>query len=1018
MTRRALCSFLALVCVASASQAQVYTPYNFGTGLNGPRFMTQLADGTVLVAEYLGGRVSAYPPGGGNANRTDFATGLGGPASVTQLADGTVLVVEWNASRVSAFPASGGNTNRTDFATGLTEPYGVTQLADGTVLVAEHSAGRVSAFAASGGNATRTDFATGLGAPAGVTQLVDGTVLVAERNNNRVSAYPASGGNANRTDFATGLNLPYGVTQLADGSVLVAEYGGGRVSAFPTSGGASNRSDFATGLSQPIATIQLDDGTVLVVEVANNRVLAFGLTRRTFASGMNTTQGVAERSDGRILIADFGANVIREYAADGTRQADFAAVAGNPTDLVELPNGVVLASLIGTDVIAAFDASGSRLTPDYATGLNNPTGFGVLADGRVVVTEQAGSQVTVVADASGGRVTPTTFISGLSGPFDLARLADGRMLVTERTANKVSVISDASGNALSSPAPLVTSLNNPTGITQLGDGRVLVSEFNDSEATVFNADGSGQTQFAGSLVKPTFVTQLSDGRVLVAQEQISGAGTGQVTVFGGLSAPSTPSAPQVSVGTDEGWEIVAAPGTSTSVGAFFDGVWTQCFPGADYAGPACGSGSDRANVFFYDETQPGALSVGFEAPTAASDAVPPGIGVFVFLYADDDFDGTDEGFPKLLFPDGAEPSLPFTWGGVGADAALTFTDDSAVSNDNDGWNLLGNPLRGTFSWNATYDNGATNVSPVAHLYDRGTNSYATYDADNNVRSGPAGVFTGGEVPEGVGFYVQTTGASPTMTAPTGAAVRTRPGEPAPHVAVRVEEVDGWRSAGAALILAEGATFARDAADAAALLPPEAPFVMAGFVTEAEGPAYASAVVPGPSSLATGTEVALALGASGLAQAELAWEVALPAGWRAVLLDAAENVEVEMSEGARYAVDLSALSAEPRTGRFSVRLLAGPVSAEDDAVASLTLSAPQPNPTDGRSRVEVGVPAAGDVHVAVYDALGREVAVLHDGPAAAGPLPLAIDTGAFAPGTYIVRVRSAAGASTRTLTVIR
>ena len=51
----------------------------------------------------------------------------------------------------------------------------------------------------------------------------------------------------------------------------------------------------------------------------------------------------------------------------------------------------------------------------------------------------------------------------------------------------------------------------------------------------------------------------------------------------------------------------------------------------------------------------------------------------------------------------------------------------------------------------------------------------------------------------------------------------------------------------------------------------------------------------------------------------------------------------------------------------------------------------PNPTRGMATVEIVTPEAGEVRVAVFDALGREVARLHAGPLAAGVHPLALDT---------------------------
>ena len=78
----------------------------------------------------------------------------------------------------------------------------------------------------------------------------------------------------------------------------------------------------------------------------------------------------------------------------------------------------------------------------------------------------------------------------------------------------------------------------------------------------------------------------------------------------------------------------------------------------------------------------------------------------------------------------------------------------------------------------------------------------------------------------------------------------------------------------------------------------------------------------------------------------------------------------------------------------------------------------PNPASGAARVTVTLAAPEAIRATVYDALGREVAVLHDGPLAAGAHALALDARALAPGVYVVRLRSAAGTATERLTVVR
>ena len=84
-----------------------------------------------------------------------------------------------------------------------------------------------------------------------------------------------------------------------------------------------------------------------------------------------------------------------------------------------------------------------------------------------------------------------------------------------------------------------------------------------------------------------------------------------------------------------------------------------------------------------------------------------------------------------------------------------------------------------------------------------------------------------------------------------------------------------------------------------------------------------------------------------------------------------------------------------------------------------LSPSYPNPMRGTATVAFAVPEAADVRLALYDVLGREVAVLLDGPVAAGHHEAAVSSGGLPSGVYVVRMTAGGGfAQTRRLTVVR
>jgi|GEM_PF-6488477 len=94
------------------------------------------------------------------------------------------------------------------------------------------------------------------------------------------------------------------------------------------------------------------------------------------------------------------------------------------------------------------------------------------------------------------------------------------------------------------------------------------------------------------------------------------------------------------------------------------------------------------------------------------------------------------------------------------------------------------------------------------------------------------------------------------------------------------------------------------------------------------------------------------------------------------------------------------------------------STASDLPAVVTLGAPHPNPTRTSSTVRFGLPSAGAVRLAIYDALGRRVGDLADGAHEAGWHTASVATDGLASGVYVIRLQAGDQTVTRRLTVVR
>lgn len=106
------------------------------------------------------------------------------------------------------------------------------------------------------------------------------------------------------------------------------------------------------------------------------------------------------------------------------------------------------------------------------------------------------------------------------------------------------------------------------------------------------------------------------------------------------------------------------------------------------------------------------------------------------------------------------------------------------------------------------------------------------------------------------------------------------------------------------------------------------------------------------------------------------------------------------------------------GIYAQRYSPGSVASEPGAASGLSLLV-VPNPVGNRgTSVQYSLPTAQHVRLSVYDVLGREVAMLHDGDQGVGPHEARFAADGLSPGVYLVRLDARAETVVRRVTVAR
>jgi len=117
-------------------------------------------------------------------------------------------------------------------------------------------------------------------------------------------------------------------------------------------------------------------------------------------------------------------------------------------------------------------------------------------------------------------------------------------------------------------------------------------------------------------------------------------------------------------------------------------------------------------------------------------------------------------------------------------------------------------------------------------------------------------------------------------------------------------------------------------------------------------------------------------------------------------------------------DFNATETSTEDFLAAIASLSQSVANEDEANGIDLAVTAAPNPLRDRTTVAFGVAEAADVRVAVYDALGREVALLAEAPYAAGRHEVTFEANDLPAGVYVIRAVVGAEARTSRVTLAR
>lgn len=314
--------------------------------------------------------------------------------------------------------------------------------------------------------------------------------------------------------------------------------------------------------------------------------------------------------------------------------------------------------------------------------------------------------------------------------------------------------------------------NTASQIFEFRDGNVEMSgssgesingNFTFNDLIINNSGGvsinSGTSTMTGTLFLDNGALN-TNGRLVLNSDEIGTARINEIT-SGSINGDVTVERYVDSTGYAA--RFVGSSVIGTTLADWLDDIVFSGFPGSTYPGWRFN------NVYYYDETVLGTGDNGYSTATDISNPVPVGEGLQIYF-----------GFSKAVL----DVTGPVNTGPT--NLPVTFTDDPAVSNDEDGWVMVSNPYPSAIDWesNAWVK---INVDDAIYIYDGTNEVYASYSTGSGLGTNGGSRY----IASSQSFWVHCNANSPILQANEGIKVPNDPDfiESAPYNYLRISIED-------------------------------------------------------------------------------------------------------------------------------------------------------------------------------------------------------------------------------------
>lgn len=478
----------------------------------------------------------------------------------------------------------------------------------------------------------------------------------------------------------------------------------------------------------------------------------------------------------------------------------------------------------------------------------------------------------------------------------------------------------------------------------------------------------------------------------------------------------------------EGWRFIGNPSEGDSYNDLLSTIWTKGMTGSD------SPGATFANVYNLDQSD-----YKWETPSDLNNSTEPGQPFIVYIYSDDDNDGTDEGFPKTLTS--GDNWLPLNG---------SFSFDELGYNDSpsnpENFYLLANPHPIALDFCTVFDEASTDIADNIDMWDptanAGNGDYINLSC--SVGEVPIAPFQA--------FWIRTTGDNPQISLPeesySGETTedyfkQNQQPEDRFMISLDVTGPDEEFSNQTRFVFSEDGTTDLDPSDG---LKRTAEGLASRWLTfyslDEDQRSYSLQNLP--AQIEDKLRIPLDIQTTESGRYTLDWTLPqshIFAG-NYFLRDNQTGEVIELQEGSTYSFEIaeeqaqkaSALHSESETLNLKHQTLNSPseprfelliTKAGVDGLTELgatpdnfTLAQNYPNPFNPTTVISYQLPVSSEVRLKVYDMLGRQVAELVNGQVAAGRHTINFDASNLSSGVYLYRLQAGRQIMTRKLTILK